>query len=197
MPREREFSEEAVINTAADLFSANGFAGTSVAMLTEATGLGKQSLYNAFGDKHALYLEAVECATARYHALGRQMQEAASGRAALTRFCEHMVEQCTSGNPSENSCIVSAGLLEGIDDPAIHTTLCSKWQASHELVRATIERGQRDGSIRNQTPSAALADLIMSLTSGLRVAARADAAPTRLRSVMQLAQSVVDHAEVV
>jgi TetR/AcrR family transcriptional regulator, transcriptional repressor for nem operon len=194
MPRERAFSEHDVLDRAADLFSVNGFNGTSVSMLTDATGLGKQSLYNAFGDKQALYLEAVECATARYSALQERMLRAADGRSAMQLFCDHLVSQCSLGDPSTQACIVSAGLLEGIDDPVIHARLCAKWHASHEMLRSAIERGQRDGSIRHAAPSAAIADLFISMMSGTRVMARTDVDPERLRSVTRLALSVLDQS---
>jgi TetR/AcrR family transcriptional regulator, transcriptional repressor for nem operon len=194
MPREREFSEADVVNQAADLFSVHGYGGTSIAMLTDATGLGKQSLYNAFGDKQELYLAAVECSVARYGEVSARMERAASGREALTRFFDHLVELCGSGRPEKQSCIVSAGLLEGIDDPAIRETLRGKWAMSHEMLRRAIERGQRDGSIRNAAPSAALADVFMSMMSGVRVASRTDASRERLATTTQLILSLLDHS---
>ena len=45
MSRERSFDEAEVLERAADAFSVHGYAGTSVAILAAATGLGKQSLY--------------------------------------------------------------------------------------------------------------------------------------------------------
>ncbi|MCU0626088.1 MAG: TetR/AcrR family transcriptional regulator [Gemmatimonadaceae bacterium] len=193
MPRERTFTEADVIDCAADLFAVHGYGGTSVSMLTDATGLGKQSLYNAFGDKQALYLQAMECAVARYGAVAARMTAAPDGRTALALFCEHLVTLCASGEPARQACIVSSGLLEGIDDPAIRATLRTKWHATHELLRAHVERGQRDGSIANPTPSATLADLFMSMMSGLRVASRADASPARLSAITHLNLALLDH----
>ena len=56
MARPRKFDESAVITAARDEFWTRGYGATSVDYLTAATGLGKGSLYGAFGDKHALYL---------------------------------------------------------------------------------------------------------------------------------------------
>jgi TetR/AcrR family transcriptional repressor of nem operon len=42
------------------VFWAKGFAATSTKELLVAIGIGRQSLYNAFGDKQTLYLEALE-----------------------------------------------------------------------------------------------------------------------------------------
>ena len=192
MARERQFSEAVVLGEAADLFTSHGYQGTSLAMLLEATGLGKQSLYNSFGDKRALYLKALDCSVARYQAVQAQMQSAASGRAALQCFFEHVLGKCDSAEAADRSCIVAAGLLEAVDDALIMQTLRAKWGASHEMLRAAVERGQKDASVRNPAPSAALADLLLALVAGLRVNARADFGAARLQRTVDLALAVLD-----
>ncbi|MBZ9655804.1 TetR family transcriptional regulator [Phyllobacterium lublinensis] len=59
MARPREFDRDAVLDKALRVFWAKGFAGTSTDDLREAMGIGRQSLYGAFGNKRALYLEAL------------------------------------------------------------------------------------------------------------------------------------------
>ncbi|MBC7940790.1 MAG: helix-turn-helix transcriptional regulator, partial [Chitinophagaceae bacterium] len=76
MGRQRLFSDDEVIEGVADLFAARGFKGTSVQMLADACGLGKQSLYNSFGDKQTLYLKALDCASARFGAVVDEMARA-------------------------------------------------------------------------------------------------------------------------
>ncbi|MBX3643799.1 MAG: TetR/AcrR family transcriptional regulator [Rubrivivax sp.] len=192
MAREKQFNEAAVLEEVADLFTSHGYQGTSLAMLLDATGLGKQSLYNCFGDKRALYLKSLDCATARYHAVHAQMQAAPSGRVAVQRFFDHVIGKCDSAEAADKSCIVAAGLLEAVDDPLVAQTLRAKWAASHEMLRAAVERGQKDGSVRNAAPSAALADLLLALMAGLRVNARADFGAARQRRAVDLALSVLD-----
>src|SRR4029079_1386104 len=58
--RPRTFDEHEVVAAARDKFWERGYAATSVDDLTAATGLGKGSLYGAFGDKHTLYLRALD-----------------------------------------------------------------------------------------------------------------------------------------
>src|SRR5689334_10845246 len=60
MARPREFDRELALHCATRVFWAKGFASTSTDDLIEAMGIGRQSLYNAFGDKRALYLEALD-----------------------------------------------------------------------------------------------------------------------------------------
>jgi TetR/AcrR family transcriptional repressor of nem operon len=155
--------EAQVLDEAADLSTSRGYQGTSLAMRLDATGLGKQSLYNCFGDKRALYLKSLDCSTARYHAVHAQMQAAASGRAAVECFFDQVIGKCDSTEPADKSCIIASSLLEAVDDALIVQTLRAKWAASHEVLRAAVERGQKDGSVRNTAPSAALADLLLAV----------------------------------
>lgn len=192
MPRERQFDTNDVIDRAADVFLVHGYEATSMAMLCEATGLGKQSLYNSFGDKKSLYLQAVDCSVARLGYLGVQMREASSGRAAIQCFFDALVALCNSNDAAEKSCIVSHGLLESADDPVLLSALQNKWRQYHEMLRSQVERGQRDGSIAYSGPSAAVADLLISVVSGMRVAARAQVQLEQLQSAAALALSVLD-----
>ena len=52
----REFDREIALERATGIFWAKGYASTSTEDLLAAMGIGRQSLYNAFGDKRALYL---------------------------------------------------------------------------------------------------------------------------------------------
>jgi TetR/AcrR family transcriptional regulator, transcriptional repressor for nem operon len=192
MAREKQFSEVQVLDEVADLFTAHGYQGTSLAMLLDATGLGKQSLYNCFGDKRALYLKSIDCSSARYQAVNAQMQATVTGRAAVELFFNHVVGKCDSEEAAHRSCIVASGLLEAVDDALIVQTLRAKWAASHEMLRAAVERGQKDGSIHNPAPSATLADLLLALMAGLRVNARAEFGADRLQRSVDLALAVLD-----
>lgn len=194
MPRERCFSEPEVLDRLTDVFSTHGYTGTSLALLQEATGLGKQSLYNTFGDKQAMYLQAIDCAVRRSAPITAAMQCAEKGRDGLALFFENMVRDCASGDPAVSSCIVTGGLLEGLDEAPLAGALTKRWQASHEVLRATVERGQRDGSIANPAPSAELAELLVALVSGLRVAARAGRSKAQMERLVALTLGVLDMA---
>ena len=57
--RPREFDRSEALDKAVDMFWLQGYEATGVAELCEAMGIGRQSLYNAFGDKRSLFLEAL------------------------------------------------------------------------------------------------------------------------------------------
>ena len=192
MAREKQFSEAEVLERVADLFAAHGYQGTSLAMLLDATGLGKQSLYNAFGDKRALYLKSVECSVSRYASLQATMLAAPNGRAAVDAYFDAMVGDRGEVDPAKQCCIVTAGLMEGVDDESIAHHLHAKWIAMHEVLRSAVERGQKDRSIRCQVPSCELADLLLAVVAGMRVNSRAAMPPDRLQRTASLALSLLD-----
>jgi TetR/AcrR family transcriptional repressor of nem operon len=57
--RPRQFDEAEVLDAAIQAFWAKGYEATSMADLLEVTGLHKGSLYQAFGDKHTLFVAAL------------------------------------------------------------------------------------------------------------------------------------------
>jgi TetR/AcrR family transcriptional regulator, transcriptional repressor for nem operon len=185
MARPREFDDDAVMSKVADLFTEHGYNGTSISMLTEATGMGKQSLYNAFGDKEALYLKAVDCSVSRHAQHLTGMDAAATGRLAVEAFFNVLVGACAHPDPAQNNCIVSSGLLEGIDSPLIPAKLEEIWAANHRFLSAAVERGQADGSIRRDLSAPDMADILLTLTSGLRVSARAIKQKTQLQNIVR------------
>src|SRR5258706_1118242 len=60
MVRPREFDRDEALDRATRAFWAKGYASTSTGDLLAAMNIGRQSLYNTFGDKRKLYLEVLK-----------------------------------------------------------------------------------------------------------------------------------------
>ncbi len=60
MARPKEFEREAAVERAMAVFWAKGYAATSTEDLLQAMKIGRQSMYDTFGDKKRLYVEALE-----------------------------------------------------------------------------------------------------------------------------------------
>lgn len=60
MPRPKSFDPETVLTKAMVVFWEKGFDAASISDLTAAMGINRFSLYDTFGDKHALYIKALE-----------------------------------------------------------------------------------------------------------------------------------------
>ena len=60
MPWEKSFDRQEALRQAMMLFWRQGYEDTSISDIAAATGASRYGLYDEFGDKHALYLEALE-----------------------------------------------------------------------------------------------------------------------------------------
>src|SRR5881398_4152423 len=60
MARQKEFDPEEVLHRAMEVFSACGYEGTSIQGLVKHMGINRQSIYDTFGDKHSLFLQALD-----------------------------------------------------------------------------------------------------------------------------------------
>ena len=106
--RPRTFDSAVALDSAAELFWANGFADTSLDDLSAAMGMGRPSIYNAFGDKEALFIRALE----RYRDTTgssplRAMETEDSIRDAVDAFFRQIVEY-TTADSSHLGCLLGS-----------------------------------------------------------------------------------------
>jgi AcrR family transcriptional regulator len=119
--RPRAFRPEAALDQAMDVFWKDGFAATSLDDLSAATGLNRPSLYGAFGDKRALYIQAYR----RYREHVREafaplLAEPAPLRAKLKRILLAALDLYLSGEDGPRGCFtVLTASSDAIADPEI------------------------------------------------------------------------------
>ena len=187
MARPRKFDEADVLAAARDEFWSRGYAATSVEDLSAATGLGKGSLYGAFGDKHTLFLRALDfyCTTA-IDGVGTQLR--APDRNAYDRLTRHIRKQAAAvaADKERRGCMMSKSAAElGTSDEAaariIERSLAT-WRS--ELVDC-IKAAQREGSIdRKQNPQA-LATMLLGFLRGLEALWKGGAKPAQIKAAAE------------
>jgi TetR/AcrR family transcriptional repressor of nem operon len=87
MARPKEFDPDQALDRAVELFWRKGYEATSIQDLVEALGINRSSLYGTFGDKHALYLAAIDryCEDVVAPRVA-ELDQAASPRAAIRQL---------------------------------------------------------------------------------------------------------------
>jgi TetR/AcrR family transcriptional repressor of nem operon len=84
MARPKEFDQEKALRKAIGLFSQQGFAATSTDDLMRVMEVGRQSMYDTFGDKRALFLKALELyVTESVHSINVELERPGSALAAV------------------------------------------------------------------------------------------------------------------
>ena len=173
MARQREFDMADVLDRATRLFWRRGYAGTSLNDLETETGIGRTSIYAAFGGKEGLFLEVVDHYDATYSVKLRRALAAGGGvRAAIERyFAELLAAFADPDLPL--GCLITNVAVEG-DKGA--TRLGRKIAASigrtEDVFYQLIREGQLNGEVDGAVDARALARYFVAATHGLSTLAK-------------------------
>lgn len=191
MARTKAFDEDATLQRATDLFQAKGFEATSIQDLVDHLGINRQSLYDTFGDKQALYLASLE----RYsHAGRRPFAELLEGplplRKALGTIFALAVDRLLS--PDGSACLMAHAALErAADDPETRLCVRNNLNQLFELFEKRLRRAQADGELGPAHDPAALARYLQNAFHGLQVTARSGASRDDLEGIVRVTLSVL------
>lgn len=167
--RPREFDEDKVLAAAIDVFWLQGYDSTSMADLLAATGLHKGSLYQAFGDKHTLFIQALQ----RYvDEFCREMRDAVesvdSGLEAVRALLLQSMEKGCRGEDGNVGCLVINTLVDmGMEDPEVVAVLAKGYAKRIALFTQAVTRGQEEGSLRNDIAPEQMALIINVMGMGM------------------------------
>ncbi|WP_214317237.1 TetR/AcrR family transcriptional regulator [Nonomuraea sediminis] len=192
MARTREFDTEAAVEAAMGVFWRKGYAATSIHDLVEATGVGRGSLYAAFGSKQGLY----EAALTRYAersgaANAARLDRAAPVREVLRGLLLALVD-ATVLDPERRGCLITNTATERVPhDPVAARVVGQALDRQAESVTAVLRRARDQGELAPGTDVTALADLVVTTVQGVRVLGKAGADRRRLVAVVDLALSVL------
>jgi TetR/AcrR family transcriptional repressor of nem operon len=191
MPRPREYDATDVLDRATALFWRQGYAATSVQELVEATGLNRASMYAAYGDKHGLFLAALDHYLTRIAAERMApLERDGPAPAAIGAFLRALI----GGSDSQPrlGCLVTNSLTEcGPHDRAVAERLLQSLTRVEAALAATIRRGQAEGSIGAADAPEALAGLLLTIAQGLRVLSRGGMSDAVLERVVDTALALL------
>jgi AcrR family transcriptional regulator len=191
--RPRAYDPEAALKRAADTFWRTGYAGTSFEDISAATGMNKPSLYAAFGDKHALYLEAL----ARYWelALAAMREPLAEDRPledALMEVYEDALSIYFSGEGRPRGCfVIGTAVPEAVEDGDIRNSLMAGFRTFDSDFEARFRAAREKGELKADADPAALAVLATATLHTIAVRARAGASRADLRELARKAVKVI------
>jgi AcrR family transcriptional regulator len=187
--RPRGFEPDAVLAQAMEVFWQEGFAATSLDELSAATGLNRPSLYGAFGDKRALYIQAYR----RYREQVREtfaplFAETAPLAEKLRRIFMLALDLYLSGEEGPRGCftVVSAA-SDLIADPEIQSTVGEAIDNSDRAFERLFTRAREQGELPADADARRLARMATATLHTLSIRARA-------RTPRATAEAIVEDA---
>lgn len=188
MARPREFDREEALNGAIQAFAESGYAGTSTDTLLHAMHLGRQSLYNAFGDKGQLYREALRTYIANSVAEHiRTLNSAASARKGIERLLGSFARR-----PPQNCLGISATCEFGRSDPTISALSDAASGTLGAALEQQLVKAKAEGDVAFDIDEKAAAHFLMATLTGIKVAARGGASRETLQTIATMALRSLD-----
>lgn len=192
MARPREFDEEMVLDAAIQCFWAQGYESTSVKDLMERTGLTAASLYNAYGDKRAIFRTALD----RYieTSIGARIRrcEALPPRDAIQAFFEDIIRRSLTDRDRKGCMVVNSALELAPHDDEFREIVAKALRRIEAFFLLCVKKGQAEGTIASVQPAARLAQHLLGVLMGVRVLARVRPERILLEGVVSTALASLD-----
>ncbi|MCP2340635.1 TetR/AcrR family transcriptional regulator [Actinomadura rupiterrae] len=192
MGRVREFDTAAVVERAMDVFWRLGYEATSIQDLVEATGIGRGSIYAAFGSKDGLYVAALQHYAERSAAtMSARLDRDEPVRIVVRDLLLALVDE-TVDDPERRGCLITNSAVERLPrDRFAARVVGSSLDGTAEAITLVLRRARDRGDIRPDADITAIADFFVTTIQGLRVQGKAGADRRRLAAVVDTALNVL------
>jgi AcrR family transcriptional regulator len=187
MARHKEFERDEALGAAIRVFSDHGYEGTSTDDLLKAMKISRQSMYDTFGDKRSLYLEALR----RYNAdsLARIVADLKGDRSALRRIEAVLVAFAVRPESEASRCClgVSAICEFGRADAAVATLTDEASRILSSSLESVIKAGIASGDFAVDLDVTTAVHFLGATLAGMKVSARNGASPETLTAIAHMA----------
>ncbi|MBS1562833.1 MAG: TetR/AcrR family transcriptional regulator [Bacteroidetes bacterium] len=192
MARTKEFDTCEVLDKAINLFGDKGYNGCSMQDIVDGLGLSRSSIYETFGDKRQLFLEALK----KYQregmdALEKNVSTASDFRQVLVQMFDSILAENLDG-PTQKGCFLVNSTVElASHDPEIAAIVRANQQEMENIFYKGIKKGQQSGQITSSLHARSLARFFFSCFSGIRITARSGADRKTLEDIIKVSLSVL------
>lgn len=189
MARPREFDEDAVLGAAREQFWARGYAATSMDAIATATGLGKGSLYGAFGGKRQLFLRIFDTYC---DSVVQAVASDADGTddQAYERLCRHIraVAAGVAADTRHRGCFLAKGSAELSEhDPDVTARSRRTLETITTTLAQDVRAAQRHGDLDPAADADRLATLVVAVLRGIEALGKSGIDSDRLVGVAETA----------
>ncbi|MER5916526.1 TetR/AcrR family transcriptional regulator [Streptomyces sp. NPDC001982] len=192
MARPRKFDEAQVMRAAMDQFWTAGYAGTSLDNLAEITGLGRGSLYGAFGDKHALFLRALRDYCCR--AIDEWRAKLTGPGAAYERLAQYLRDTVAriAADSERRGCMLAKSTAElAATDPAVTERAAATLNDLHAALAGCIAEAQREGALSPEADADKLASMLLAVLRGIEALGKSGIDPAKVTEAAEQALALL------
>ena len=191
--RPRSFDRDLALRQAMIVFWERGYEGASMEALTAAMGINRPSLYAAFGDKEALFREAVALYERSEGGVsGRALTDVPTARGAIEAMLRGNVDAYADPRTPSGCMIILAANLASTGNEDVHDFLASRRDAAQAALVARLKRGIADGDLPKAADTNAIATFYSTVLQGLSFQSRSGASRKSLHRIVDSAMAAWD-----
>jgi len=183
--RSKEFDVNEVLDKAMVLFWEQGYEKTSMSDLVEHMGIHRRSLYDTFGDKHSLFLQAITRYMGKVQAnLTSEIKPSKTATEALYSIFQFMV---TDQEELPSGCLIVNSVTElAARDAEVNSKSIESFQGTENMLEQIILWGQKDGEFTSKQSAKELAAYLHNVSIGIRVMGRSSVDKAKLLNIVDV-----------
>ncbi|WP_342571041.1 TetR/AcrR family transcriptional regulator [Paenibacillus sp. FSL R5-0749] len=190
MARSKEFEESVVLDKAMRLFWEQGYEKTSMTDLVHHMGIHRKSLYDTFGDKHTLFLKAVDLYDHKISsALAAGVKRSTTATEALQFIFSSLIHE--EEHPSSGCLIVNSTVELAARDDDMNNRSMEMFANTEKLIKDMIVWGQQEGEFTMEYNAELLAEYLHNVGVGLRVMAKTSITEEKLLRIGTLSMNLI------
>nr|WP_294944552.1 TetR/AcrR family transcriptional regulator [uncultured Mucilaginibacter sp.] len=173
MARTKDFDEEEVLSKAVNIFWLKGYNATSMQDLVDGLGISRSSLYDTYGDKHTLYMKALEsyqCVNSQKFA--RVINSGKPAKETVKSLLEFVVDNLLNDKSQKGCFIVNAEVEVALHDKEVGSMIQKNDQQLEDSFYFVIKKAQDSGELHSQQDARALARFMFNTVKGIQVTAK-------------------------
>jgi AcrR family transcriptional regulator len=191
--RPRAYDPSTALTGARDAFWRQGYAGTSLDVLSDATDMNRPSMYAAFGDKRSLYLQTLDGYIADANALTERMLDREYSLAeGLRRFYEQALLIYLNVGDSPRGCyLISTATTEAAQDAEVGKKLLNGLRIFERAIESRLSYAKTAGELVPSADPAALAMIASAVLHTIAIRARAGESRAALKAIADTAIELI------
>lgn len=191
---DKQFDQLQTLGAALSVFWKQGFEATSMQDLVEHMGINRASMYQTYGNKHSLFLAAldryIELSLAE---LAGMLEQHGTRLDALHALFGTILLRSLQGDMA--GCLVNNAAVElGPHDQGIREKVRSFWQQCETLFETQLQAGIQAGELAPHSDTTQLARLLNNSLQGLLVKTKAAVEPTQIREDLTTLFGLIEQA---
>ncbi len=198
MPRgaTKQFDRTEVLDRAMQLFWEKGYEATGLSELTQRMGIGRQSLYDTFGDKRSLFLEALDHYVAtRLSRVSDLLKAPGSPLRNIRRVLAFYEQHNTCGN-GLGCLIINSAAEFGSPDACLDEPVRKRLKLVESMFKRAFDAAREAGEIEARADTLALARAMCSMACGVCLMGRVGMSKAMVRDIIKMNARIIESVAV-